>query len=89
MDYTTKLPDKEGAEDPKSYDWQWQFSWLDPADGVTPYSTAKVYGLAMHARDLELKVQELEQELTSQQEAVESQGLTHWFGWLTRWTKPA
>lgn len=89
MDYTTILPDKDGAEDPKSYDWQWQFSWLDPADGVTPYNTSKVYGLAMHARDLEQRVEELEQELLiSKQKKVES-GFRISFGWLTRWIKPA
>ena len=87
MDFTTILPDKEGAEDPKTYDWQWQFNWLDPADGVTPYSTAKVYGLAMHARDLELKVKELEEELISLRKPVKSRFRIS-FGWPIRWTRP-
>jgi hypothetical protein len=87
---TDKLPDKRGAESPLEYDWKWQFGWIDPADGVTPFDTAKVYGLAMYARDLELKVVELEQALKEQQDRATLKEIIFDFGRrVTRWTKLA
>lgn len=63
MTTTAPLTDKDGAVDPLTYDWKWQFDAIHPNDKVTPFDSAKIYGLAKYASDLEQEIVKLRQQL--------------------------